>query len=140
MIREGVEQNRNRVLIALPAMESCNAASSDSAITRIYSTKEISMKISRFPEEIYASDEFGDRLYAEPSRFQKEVQACIDVGFDEDFDPDYVVWKLVEGSEGIYERTASYTADGKWHHINLKKKFLRDGDYWMEDKDYSMED
>jgi hypothetical protein len=96
------------------------------------------MTISAFPEEIYSSNDFGgDTIYAEPAVFHKTIEDCINnSGFDEDFDPAYKVWELIDDRKGIYKTVVSHTADGKWHHSHLRKSFIRDGDYWMEGEDF----
>jgi hypothetical protein len=78
---------------------------------------------SNWPTELYESDEMGDfTLICPENQYKSDIQSCIDSGFDPDFNPEPVIWNLVDPKEGVYEKTTSGTKDGKWVHTTIKAK------------------
>jgi hypothetical protein len=61
---------------------------------------------AEYPSQLWESDELGvsdDTAYS-PERYREIVAACIEDGFDEDFNPKPKIWEAEDLSQGIYSR------------------------------------
>jgi hypothetical protein len=59
---------------------------------------------AQYPPELWESDEFGmteDNAYT-PEHYRSVIAACIEDGFDPDFDPTPKIWSAEDLSQGIY--------------------------------------
>ena len=61
---------------------------------------------AEYPGQLWESDEFGmsdDTAYS-PDNYQLSIAACIEDGFDPDFNPIPKIWEAEDLSQGIYSR------------------------------------
>lgn len=61
---------------------------------------------AEYPSQLWETDEFGltDDVVYDPEYYRAIVAACIEDGFDADFNPTPKIWEAEDLSQGIYSR------------------------------------